>query len=238
MNYDINTYIEKLNNKRNEIAFIERKIKNRKKIFEKIIRPLVDTLQRRKKELYDLYQIEVSVRLGDLLSELALLAEIKVSDIYVEIETGISFYGKYNIIEMLQLMNDPTVKNCKSNTNEMKLDLFGCSSDYNVTLKPVFEYYTSLPLYLEEIQSDGRKIIQYCNVKYGYDTDGGVYTKMVINNDVENIICNFNLGYLNKVSDEDWNPADLFNQAIINCASRNYNSSKQYVRVRTRNNDK
>lgn len=182
---------------------------------------LIENFDRLKNELGVLAERLIPIRLGDLLVELALLFGIEVGDIYVDIEIDISFYGKHDMLQMIEFINDFNASNCRTNNSKMKLDLFGCNEEYATTCEPVFEYYSLLPVDLEEYQDDGRKLIDYCSIKYAYD-DNGVYTKIVINKDIENIVCNFNLGYLDRENDSDWKPADMFTQAIINCLEKGY----------------
>lgn len=222
MDNNINFDIEQIRQKKREIASIEEKIENKRKAFEEIIQPLIDTVDGMKNELYILFERSIPIRLGDLLEELALLFEISVSDIYVDIEVDISCYGKHNMLEMRELMREYRCEVFRTNNMIMMLDLFSCNEKYVIICEPVFEYYACLPINLEEYQFDGRKLIDYCSIKYDYD-DRGVFTKLVINNDIENIICNFNLGYLDKVDIDSWKPTDMFVQAIVNCLDKKCN---------------
>ena len=135
-------------------------------------------------------KIVASVRLGDLVEELANLARINTSEIKV------NAYSNIMIDEA-----DSTEKMYKF------WDLMLRSSS--------FHYEMALGADLNSKQADGKTFLEHCSAR---PIESRTCLNVNINSD--DLIVNMPLSYLTGKDDFSWYPADLITQAVINCVER------------------
>ena len=91
----------------------------------------------------------------------------------------------------------------------------------------------NFPLDLNEIQSDGKTLLEHVSAVAKYnELRGEVCTLLNLNKKIEYLNCNIELDNLIRSDDKDnnfnsWYPADLFTQAVVNCVEK-----KKYSNVK------
>ena len=144
----------------------------------------------------------VSVRLGDLIEELANLMGISTSDVMV--------YTYSNII------NDE-VHTSKEMYNFWDLILHSS----------LFHYEMTLGADLNSVQADGKMFLEHCTTKL---IEGK--TCLNVNINCADLIANIPLSYLTGKDGFSWYPADLMIQAVINCVEKNQEKEASKKRSR------
>lgn len=221
MNGDINQYLERIINLRNEISLINNDINIKREEFAKLIEQLNYQINIRRRELDMLQEnAHFPVRLGDLIFELSNFSGLDIHSIDVSLKTNVMFLGSYNFVEMVNLY-----KNSKKNYYiRMQID----SKETNgKDIK--FSYFSFLPIDFNAIQEDGKTLLEHCSLVTTEMFDGN-YTEIVIDKDIDDVILYFDLSYLQMNETVSWYPADLFTQVIINCINKGINSSYSLVK--------
>ena len=225
---------EELENLKKKIADkrtdFEKSIEEERKKFEESLEPLKESSNRASEEFNLLASNKVCISLEDLITELSSLTGISILDMGIKIETNVGYWGKNNIRKMLELMNlSDQHLSCTGNYNKnnfWEITLFADKGTHPRKDKQAFCYEMSFKLNLEELQSDGKSLLEHCSTKVGYDDMQGLhYTRLVIDKNIGSLNCNLSLN--NIVQDEitegyfrRWYPTDLLTQAIINCVER------------------
>lgn len=252
MNESLKNRIEKLQQKQVEITTIDRereearekfreKVFMEKMSFEKRMRAEKDEFEhslsflesdrvKLSNEIDCLGKDTISVKLGDLIKELSLLEGIDTSEIYTNVKTKpISFLNKHseNISESISMI-------CSDYNTDWMLLLTG---------KPTlceslsFAYVIKLNSSLNDIQADGKTLLEHCIVDVEYDmVSEKYYIVLNIKKDIDNLILNIPLKYLARSDTNEWYPADIMIQAVINCVekSQEKEASKDNVKKRSR----
>lgn len=206
---DINTKINE------ERTAFEEKIAIERKKFEETLNPLKECSTKLSNEFNTLGQNIVAIRLGDLVNELSKLSQVSVSNIGVKTEINISFCGKHNLREIAEM-----------------LDYIKMQSRWNVVFndksmdKQSFYYQMFFKLNLDEVQADGKTLLEHCTYEIKSDTfSDKYYTVLHIDRNIDDIILNISLrdlaiGNTDAINEGKWYPSDLIMQAVINCVSR------------------
>ena len=225
---------EELENLKKKIADkrtdFEKNIEEEKKKFEESLEPLKENANIASQEFNLLASDKVCISLEDLITELSSLTGISILDMGIKINTNVGYWGKNNIRKMLELMNSSDQHlSCTGNYNKnnfWEITLFADKDKHPRKDKQAFCYEMSFKLNLEELQSDGKSLLEHCTTKVSYDDMQGLhYTRLVIDKNIGSLNCNLSLN--NIVQDEitegyfkRWYPTDLLTQAIINCVER------------------
>ena len=135
-------------------------------------------------------KIVASVRLGDLVEELANLARINTSEIKV------NAYSNIMIDE--------------ADSTEKMYKFWGL-----MLRSSSFHYEMALGADLNSMQADGKTFLEHCSAR---PIESRTCLNVNINSD--DLIVNMPLSYLTDKDDFSWYPADLITQAVINCVER------------------
>ena len=232
MNNDITECIKCLQEKKMTIDAIDGKIDEERTAFEKkvaiermkfeeTLTPLKENSIKLSDEFNTLGQNTVSIRLGDLVNELSKLSQVSVSNIEVKIETNISFWGKHNLKKIAEM-----------------LDYIKMQSRWDVVLndksmdKQSFCYQMFFKLNLDEVQADGKTLLEHCTYEIkSSDYSDKYYTMLHIDRNIDDIILNIPLrdlaiGNTNAINEGKWYPSDLIMRAVINCVLRTSEEEK------------
>ena len=233
MSCNVNEYLNELEEKRDEISSIGKEIEDKRREYEEIIGQLNAAFNNKRKEIANLKKIVISVRLGDLIDELSWLSGVSVDDICVSIKFNRDFS---NIDEMFKLIDEVRNDNKSYFVNNVRFRLWTKITTLDNSFVS-FDYFAFLRFDMNSLQRDGKKLIEHClsNNIEPY-TNGELSVEFSVEKDFQDIICDFNLGYLEMKDNTSWYPTDLFRQAIINCSQRSYNIKVDKIRERVRNN--
>lgn len=225
----LQTKKEELENIRRQIADkrtnFEKNIEEQRKKFEESLETLKESSNRASEEFNSLASNKVCVNLEDLIIELSSLTGINILNMGIKIETNVGYWGKNSLRKILELMNSYDQHlNCTYNYNKnnfWKITLFANKDKHPCKNKQSFYYEMSFKLNLEELQSDGKSLLEHCSTKVDYDDVQGLhYTKLVIDKNIGSLNCNLSLNDMVKEECSRWYPADLLTQAVINCVER------------------
>lgn len=235
MDYSIYERLELLRAKKAEIKVINNEINKMKKEYDENMGDLSCVLDKKKEELAELSDIILSVRLGDLISEISWLSGVDVKNIHVSLETNVSLDELYNlgtpeILDSLDIPDDKKV--CRVIRFALWNDhIINTGDSYNYVS---FNYFMFLELDFNSIQADGKKLIEHCSVITKNPSGRKAYNEFVIDKDIDNVICDFDLGCVDHRDGISWYPADLFSQAIINCIQRQHEARVDKIRTRVK----
>ena len=85
----------------------------------------------------------------------------------------------------------------------------------------LFTYLIRLNAKFTDVQSDGKTLLEHCTAKVIYDARAREYrTDLYIDRNINDLILNIPLSYLVRESENNWYPADLMRQAVINCEEK------------------
>lgn len=168
-------------------------------------------------EVNDLGEMDISVRIGDLLDQLSRLSGISREDIVIKLETSV-------------VMQDflKTVKMPLNGLDYHKLIITIDGRDSKRDRD--FKYMTSIPLDVDLLSKKDGSLGEHCSLRYDVEY-GDRYTRVILDKDVDDIVLNFNLKQLDVRDSASWYPANLFAGAII-CAIRE-KKDRDKKRVRT-----
>ncbi|MGN1379731.1 MAG: hypothetical protein ACI4XR_05025, partial [Bacilli bacterium] len=215
---------EELENIKNNINVkknvFEQMIDEQRKKFEESLEPLKLSLNNTAEEFNLLSKEKISISLGDLINELSNLTGINDSNFGIKLKTDVIHWGKYNITKLLNIMNN-------GNDDQKKyyyyLTLYADKSIHPYKKEnQLFCYEMIFALNFEEIQADGKKLLDHCSVERKFDDIQGLYyTELVIDKNISEL--NLNISLDNLIKDdlkEPFNryyPTNLLMQAVINC---------------------
>lgn len=238
---DVKQKVMHLEERKKELLKLKNEIYVRKVIFE---REIEESRKKFEESLSDLNKQEnsileefrlaqedkVTVTLGELLCELASLKEFNPLDIGIAIETNVTYSGSHNLKKIVKFLN--------KRDNKLQVKPYWQVMLYTNTMKKTditaedFVYMFKFDLNLDELQADGRTLLEHCSTQWGYDyRQGEPTTKLVIDKYIGLISCNISISDLisveNAVYDKDrW----LLAQAIQNCVERQNGQNKDNIK--------
>ena len=249
MEKNLRQNIEFLKEKKDELETIKKKIDGKRIDFEKTVeeerkkfedslKPLKESSNKVSEEFNLLAKNRVSVSLEDLVKELSNLTGISVFETGIKFKTDVGYWGRHNIKKMLELMDSENQRlNCMGGNHDRnyywELRLFANKNEHPYEMdKQSFCFEMLFRLNLDEIQADGKTLLEHCTAEIRYDEmQGSHYTVLVINKNIGDIILNLRLDCLVKEDSRErfnrWYPADLLTQAIINCVERKKEENQQ-----------
>jgi len=214
MSINVNEYLNKLKNKVNEIEDIKDEIKTIKKEYDLILKNESNKLNDAYKSLDELKEVEIPVRLKDLIDEIYKLSNKNSNNVNVVLETSAFFHEPE--LTMKKMLN-------KISTNYRK-------EGYTFTLSiddenNNIEYIFTFPLRLEDKQADGKSLLEHCSVIHLENSENYLdsISALIIDKNIDEIILNIPLVMLTiKDNSPICTDRDLFNKAVLNCAQRDY----------------
>lgn len=156
----------------------------------------------------------IPVRFKDLICELTRLCDMNSKDdgIGFYITTSVCFYGKYNLEEMIDLMNNKDF-NFRYGHDYLHLIMYGKKIN-----KFIFFYNIQLKLNFDELENDGRKLSDYSKVINGNKHLKKLnYSSIEIDDNIDDLILYFDEKTLNMQNKSDFFPAELLKTAVNNC---------------------
>lgn len=177
-----------------ELKCIRKEIERQYKEFKHFMKPQKDCLEEKKKELNKyLNDNMIKVRLKDFVSALAHITGEEINNFKYSLKTNMYCIGKYTINNKLN--KDKRIKYSYDNYPMIILSIISPNKEYTFNYK----------MDINEIQYDGRKMIDHCsavttpNVNYlvGFKTD------IVIDKDIDDIMVSFDLRFLSHMVDSD-----------------------------------
>ena len=152
----------------------------------------------------------IPVKFKSLVNELAKLCDLDYKNdvIGFYVTTSVNYYGKYNLEEIINLMNDKDF-NFRYGHDYLHLLLYGKKSN-----KLKFFYNIKFKLDFNELQDDGKSLLEVVN--------GNTYLKKlnyskIDIDDIDNLVLYFDDSILSKKESKDFYPVDLLNKAVCNC---------------------
>lgn len=218
----------------NEIKYkrtqFEKKIELERKEFEESLIPLKENSNKALEELNLLSQTTISVSVRELVEELAILSGINISNIKIQVQTNVAYLGQNKLKRMHELIkisaNHLKYPLSKSKQNCWTLSLYEDETIcYNKNTNP-FCYEMTFPLNLDELQADGKSLLEHSNIEIKYDfIKKDYYTIIIIDKKIKDLICNINLNQLISEDFRDENSprlysTNLLSQAVINCVEK------------------
>ena len=205
----------------------EEKISNDEKEFVRAMHSLRRKQQPLINEYFSLLNCSVSVRLGDLIDELVNLTDIDVSNVMINA----------NAIQLLSLPGD------RSEEISKLLDTTYSDSRFNrgvlisgkgpLPSSLLFCYLIKFNSRLSDVQADGKTLLEHCVVDVEYDlVNEKYYTKLNIKDNIDDLILRIPLSKLASDPNQEWYPADLMTQAVINCVEKS--QEKEVSKKRSR----
>lgn len=250
METNVRKEIELFQSKQNELASIknqlnkkrtdfEKKIEDERKHFEKSLDPMKENLNKISEEYNLMLENKISVKLEDLIKELSSLSGL---DTEIKIDTNVGYWGKRSIKEIIQLMNESDQHlSCTGNYNNKNkyiITLFSGKKLPHYDYRQEFCYKLHFKLDLEELQADGKSLLEHCIAMVRYDDLQGLhYTNLVIAKNIYSLICHLSLNSLSSYISLDNlsinQNNDLLIQALINCDEKqNYNERQKKIKFR------
>ena len=233
MEYSLDKYKKLIDNQESEVETAKENIMNEKRIFKERLNSLETDLSQKRNKLDELKNTTIQVKLIDLITELSHLTGVDIKDMSINIECDFIRWGKNrNIKEFLKFIEAKKHEGTYINLN-LKILIVGSKKYPTYKNHPhPFYYFFETPFNMNEIQLDGKTLLDHCSVKKLYDDmQGEYYTKIVVDKKGDKIILNIKLGdifrkedYLcyTPVFDTCFYPCNIFNEAIRNCIERNY----------------
>lgn len=234
MDYNLDKYKKLIDEKENEVAIAKETLSTEQKNFKERTKVLENNLSTKRSELDKLNNITFPIKLIDLLTELSYLTNIDIKNMSVFIECDIIRWGRNrNIKEFLKSIDDARAKGKHINP-KLVVTLAGSrNAPFYKNHPHPFYYVFDVPFNIDEIQLDGKTILQHCSVIKEYnDLQGEYYTKIVVDKKIENIILNIKLNDILRKNDILQNrsafdttlfyPCNIFTEAITNLTQRNY----------------
>ena len=155
------------------------------------------------------------VKFRDLVNELAKSCEMdyKKDMIGFYVTTSVCYYGRYNLDELIKLMNDKDF-NFRYGNDYLHVTMYGKKGS-----KYVFFYNFKLKLNYDEIQADGRLLKDYLKVNRGGEYNNYLnYSSIGIDDNIDNLVLYFDDDILSKEEKTDFFPSELLRNAVDNCS--------------------
>ena len=154
------------------------------------------------------------VKFRDLVNELAKLCEMdyKKDIIGFYVTTSVCYYGRYNLDEMIKLMNDKEF-NFRYGHDYLHLLLYGKKNN-----RFSFFYNIIFKLNFNELECDGKSLLDYSRVINGNTHLKKLnYSKIDIDDNIDNLVLYFDDSILSKEECRDFYPVSLLKDAVDNC---------------------
>lgn len=224
MDSNISDLLIQLKQGQNDIHTIVQTMNKKRQEYEDSLIPLRNRYNNVSMQLKEIGETMLSIKLSDLIEEIAWLSNTSYDDVMVSLKTNIFLEGVYDKTEFLQLVELGT-------NNLIRFSLSNCGQNDN-NASVLFDYFSFLSFVADSIQADGKTLLEHCSVVSKKNSNGKYYTELVIDQDVENIILNFKISCLTHNDGLSWYPADLFSQTVLNCDERRYNKKVDRIRQR------
>lgn len=226
MIYNINEELTNLLDKKNQVNSIVSDIKIMTEKYEKSVEKLKELLIVSRNEYDSIKNSFVRVRLGDLIDEVSWLSGVDRNKIIVSIKFNKIFLNLDETANFVQNICDNNGSYVVENTRfYMSSNLFKEDED-----SVSFSYFSFLSFDFNEIQCDGKRLIEHCCFSPESISNGQVNLTVSTNINIDDIVCDFPFSELESIDNKSWYPADLFTQAIINVSLREYNSKVDKIR--------
>lgn len=202
----IENKIEIYQQKVEELKSIRNEIERQHTEFRNFMRPQKDYLNEKKSELNKYLDDNIiKIRLGDFIEALSSIVDVEKNTIKYDIKTNMYYIGKYQIKNNLN--NDKKIKYYCNSYPMIMLSLFIKEKEYTICYK----------MDVNEIQYDGKKMIDHCRARIIPDTNYlvGYKADIVIDKNVDDIIINFNLCDLTHMND-----SELIMQTLNKCDNK------------------
>lgn len=163
------------------------------------------------------------VRFRDLVNEMIRLCDMnsKKDVIGFYITTSVCFYGRYNLEEIITLMNNKDF-NFRYGNDYLNIIMYGKKNNTYL-----FFYNIKLKLNFDELENKGKKLLDFSFVTNGNDYLNNLnYTSIGIDGKVDDLILYFDDSTLNKDNSRDFFPNYLLKEAVYNC----YNHKSKSLR--------
>lgn len=224
MSCNINEYIDELKVRNSEISSINMEIKNKTEEYEGVIGKLNERLSSQMKDVQNLKNTKIFIKIGELIDELSWLSGISVDKIKVEMKFNMKFS---NLDEFFQFTDDVKARDIKN----IRLRLW---SD-NENIYNNFDYFMFLSMDTNFICSDGKRLIEHFSALLKpFSCCDELDVTFSVNDNFNNIIFNLNLGEIEHTDNSSWYPSDLFSQAVFNCVQRDYDRRVDKIRKRVK----
>ena len=153
----------------------------------------------------------ITIRIGDLLEEISELTDININELETKITVVNGIYTK-------------NVKDIPNNLIKGNIPFVSYLNIHDKAGKKILCEEVSIFDNLEEIEADGENLLSHCTLEKGC----GARKVLVINKDVENIICHFKLEALDF---ENYKDNYLLPRALRNCLEyETKEKGRQYTR--------
>lgn len=205
-------------------------LEEQRKKFEESLTDLKETENGLLDEFRLAREDKVTVNLGELVCELASLKGLNPLNIGISIETDVAYYGKYRPKKIAEILNNRD--NQIHGKPQWQVMLYTNTMKKPQIDEDDFEYMFKFDLNLDELQTDGKTLLEHCSTAWGYDDLQGLCTtKLVIDKYIGSLACNISMSDLisseNTVYGKDrW----LLAQAIQNCVERQNSQNQPSVK--------
>ena len=230
MIYNINEELNNLMETKKVIGSIAKDIEIRNIEYEKSIEQLKKELILKRNELDFIKSMKIQMKLGDLIDELSWLSGVDVEKISISIKFNHLFSSVQEMFNFFDNIRDNDVSYFVDNVR------FNLSSNLRkeYTDAVSFDYFKFLLLDLGMVQCDGKKLIEHFSYEIKHLPNGELSVLFFINENINDIICDFTFGDFENRDNTSWHPADLFMQAVINCSQKKYNSKIDKIRSKVK----
>lgn len=219
--------IEEYHEKDNEIRLLYEEIEHIQQREKEQVQLVKDSIKEKYKEMPDL-GTTIDIRFWDLVEELSELTGISPDDMLADVY-GVDYGKKTDTLEDFA-RKKPAQRFQTIISN--KDDSYASRKNHE---EGDFYYRISFKCNLNEIQADGRRLIDHCYIKKAHDD--GLPHKPIISylwtnpKDTKDIICHFTLQDIAKTNEsDDYYPTGLLTQAIINIENKKRNQSLEKIR--------
>ena len=189
--------LERINEKRSKIASLHRR------------------LGAERVELKSMHQEKLNVRLADFASEISKLSETNVLDMKIAVNTNI-------FVDDEEKLDEEFIKRHNNTNLEIVFESKSNKSNNNTP----FSCRLYRPLDFNQIQADGKPLIDHCSIEKHPNASEFCEEKnvVVVNKDIGDIICPFRV---EEIIYEDFSstcePSSLIKEVLVNC----YNNQKE-----------
>lgn len=154
------------------------------------------------------------VKFRDLVNEMVRLCDMNSKNdvIGFYITTSVCFYGRYNLEEMINLMNNKDF-NFRYGNDYLNIIMYGKKNN-----KYLFFYNIKLKLNFDELENKGKKLLDFSFVMNGNECLNNLnYSSIGIEGKVDDLILYFDDNTLNKENSREFFPNYLLKDAVYNC---------------------
>lgn len=222
------SYLEKIiNNYKTQESEINQLKDTIKQIEREQIQPLEFAIEDKRKQLNTIGEDTIiDIRFGDLVEEISELTGVSINDMVADI----NFYGTSDCWTLANWDKEDFVR---ANPIQQFTVILSSETDRNNCQGMDFNYHLNFLSDLNELQADGRKLIEYCYVRRFYDDLRCRKINDLCTNpkDIMNIVCHLKLRDLARSYEwNDYYPKDLLGQAIVNHQNKQNKKSLEKIR--------